>query len=157
MSESVQSLQETLLKMESPGEIVVSREFRRLLRASDEFHRYGEATPGQERFCGVPLKVGPRTEGVSFQVVSQEDLQLAERMRADAERLALCVGCHNNFYNGNNPYGIKRCWMLDSAKPVKAKFVGIDDRPPWDTQPIEDTLNCHRRRRHVKVCPEVMS
>jgi hypothetical protein len=29
-----------------------------------------------------------------------------------------CTGCRNNFYNGRNPYDIKRCWSLDSAKLV---------------------------------------
>ena len=75
----------------------------------------------------------------------------------DTDKLALCAGCHNNFYNGNNPYGIKVCWMLESAKPVQMKFVGMDDRPPWDSQPVEDTLSCYRRPRHVKVRPEVTS
>lgn len=29
-----------------------------------------------------------------------------------------CVGCRNNFYNGNNDMGIKECWSLPSAKFV---------------------------------------
>ena len=30
----------------------------------------------------------------------------------------LCAGCRDNFYNGNNPLGVKRCWSLDTAKVV---------------------------------------
>ncbi len=73
------------------------------------------------------------------------------------QKLALCAGCHNNFYNGNNPYGIERCWSLKSAEPVEAKFVHMNDVPPWDRQPVEDTLSCYRRPDHIKVRPEVDS
>lgn len=33
-----------------------------------------------------------------------------------AARLKYCRGCENNFYNGNNPYDVKRCWSLNSSK-----------------------------------------
>lgn len=37
-----------------------------------------------------------------------------------------CVGCKDNFYNGNNEYGIKKCWLLDRAK-LKVRFaIGIN-------------------------------
>lgn len=29
-----------------------------------------------------------------------------------------CVGCRNNFYNGNNDIGVKQCWQLETAKMV---------------------------------------
>lgn len=29
-----------------------------------------------------------------------------------------CSGCKNNFYNGNNHFGIKECWSLRDAKLV---------------------------------------
>lgn len=32
-----------------------------------------------------------------------------------------CIGCEDNFYNGNNPYGVKECWSLKTAK-VKTRF-----------------------------------
>lgn len=32
-----------------------------------------------------------------------------------------CVGCRNNFYNGNNDLGISECWLLKDAK-VKTKY-----------------------------------
>jgi hypothetical protein len=30
----------------------------------------------------------------------------------------LCQGCYSDFYNGNNPMGIKECWHLKSAEEV---------------------------------------
>ena len=27
-----------------------------------------------------------------------------------------CVGCRDNFYNGNNPYDIQDCWCLQDVK-----------------------------------------
>lgn len=32
-----------------------------------------------------------------------------------------CAGCEDDFYNDHNPYGVKRCWMLDEAF-VKTRF-----------------------------------
>lgn len=26
-----------------------------------------------------------------------------------------CAGCENNFYNGNNSYGVEKCWSLGDA------------------------------------------
>lgn len=36
-----------------------------------------------------------------------------------SERLKMCFGCRENFYNGNNNVGVKECWNLKSAKLVK--------------------------------------
>ena len=72
-----------------------------------------------------------------------------------SEKLALCVGCHQDFYNGKNDLGVKVCWSLESAEPVKKKFIHLDSPPPWKDQEVEDTLSCHRRPRHIKVDPEV--
>jgi hypothetical protein len=35
-----------------------------------------------------------------------------------------CTGCRNNFYNGNNPMGVKVCWYLEGAKVVKRWRIG---------------------------------
>lgn len=35
------------------------------------------------------------------------------------EKLNHCSGCVDEFYNGNNPYKIKECMKLKSAKLVK--------------------------------------
>lgn len=64
--------------------------------------------------------------------------------------LALCAGCQENFYNGNNPMGIKVCWNLEDSKVVRRKFVPMSMRPPWDL-PSEKTRDCHRRKGYVAV------
>ena len=61
-----------------------------------------------------------------------------------AEKLPLCAGCRDDFYNGQNPLGVKECWSLKSAKIVTRFKLG------WWTRPDEPrafteirTLNCH--------------
>ena len=44
-----------------------------------------------------------------------------------------CVGCRDNFYNGNNNLGVKECWCLKDAKLVMKKEVHIDQAPPPGT------------------------
>lgn len=66
-----------------------------------------------------------------------------------------CVGCEDNFYNGNNPYGIKSCWGLESAKVILRKQVSIDQRPPWDQKPVE-LPSCYHKKRYIFVKPEQM-
>lgn len=34
---------------------------------------------------------------------------------SEPEKLAHCAGCRNDFYNDKNPFGVKRCWSLESA------------------------------------------
>ena len=63
-----------------------------------------------------------------------------------------CEGCRNNFYNGNNGYGIKECWSLKTAKVVMRKFVHIDQPPPWLNDP-EKTFSCHHRQKYVQMPP----
>ena len=33
-----------------------------------------------------------------------------------------CIGCRDNFYNGNNNLGVKECWGFKTAELVKADF-----------------------------------
>lgn len=35
-----------------------------------------------------------------------------------------CVGCRNNFYNGNNDIGVTECWSLADAKMVTKYRIG---------------------------------
>lgn len=35
-----------------------------------------------------------------------------------------CLGCDDNFYNGNNPMGIKECWGFKTAKIVVRWCIG---------------------------------
>ena len=64
-----------------------------------------------------------------------------------------CAGCRDNFYNGNNPMGVKECWCFKTAKIVKRKFVPITQAPPWN-MPAQKTLDCHHKSGYVKVGPD---
>jgi hypothetical protein len=57
---------------------------------------------------------------------------------------ALCEGCHDNFYNGNNKLGVKECWSLKSAKVVRRWRQGwwTDGDVPGAFVEVE-TYNCH--------------
>jgi hypothetical protein len=70
-----------------------------------------------------------------------------------ADKLKMCRGCRNDFYNGNNSCGVKECWSLGSAKVVMRKEVHIDQRPPW-TQPASKFLDCYHADRYVYVNPK---
>src|ERR1043166_2205618 len=68
----------------------------------------------------------------------------------EAEKLKHCRGCRDNFYNGNNPMGVQRCWMLKTAKMVKRYRIGTWTVP---TEPGAFTevkgLSCfHRDGEH---------
>lgn len=62
-------------------------------------------------------------------------------MRGDKK---YCVGCDQNFYNGNNQMGISECWHLKAAKLVTKYVIGW-----WVPQDRKDnftkikTNNCH--------------
>jgi len=64
-----------------------------------------------------------------------------------------CVGCHDNFYNGNNPLGVAECWSLKDAKVVWKKEVPISQVPPW-TQKARRFLNCYHQTGYVYVCKD---
>ncbi len=68
------------------------------------------------------------------------------------EKLKYCSGCHCDFYNANNPMGIKECWHLGNAKLVMKKQVPLTQVPPWKQAPIE-VLDCFRRDGYVMVGP----
>lgn len=42
-------------------------------------------------------------------------------MKAD---MKYCIGCDDNFYNGNNGLGVKECWNFKSAKIVSKYRIG---------------------------------
>lgn len=66
------------------------------------------------------------------------------------EKLKLCNGCEDNFYNGNNPLGIKECWLLKTAKVAMKKQVHINQYPPWKQKPIR-TLSCYHQKQYIFV------
>ena len=59
-----------------------------------------------------------------------------------AKEKKMCVGCRQNFYNGNNSYGIKECWSFKSAKVVTRVSVGTWQAPPYEWRP-QKTFDCH--------------
>lgn len=71
----------------------------------------------------------------------------------ETEKLKHCAGCRNNFYNGNNDLGVKRCWSLPTAKLVKRKEVHRDQVPPWNQKPIK-VLSCYHRAGWFYMDPE---
>ncbi len=75
-------------------------------------------------------------------------------MSKPAKTKKLCVGCHDNFYNGNNDLGVKECWSYPDAKVIRKKFVHIDQRPPWN-QDAEWAFDCCQRERFISVRPRV--
>lgn len=68
----------------------------------------------------------------------------------------LCIGCTENFYNGNNPYGVKECWCYKSATVCKRKFIPLDMSPPWKV-PAQTTLSCHKKKGYVSVGEEILN
>lgn len=64
-----------------------------------------------------------------------------------------CIKCTENFYNGNNPYGIKECWYLSNAKVVQQKIVPLDQSPPWK-QKASRVLSCQRIEGCALVSPD---
>ena len=65
-----------------------------------------------------------------------------------------CSGCNDNFYNGNNPHGIKECWMLKSAKVIWRKKVPMNQRPPWSQAAIQ-VPKCYKQSGYIFVPPSV--
>lgn len=65
-----------------------------------------------------------------------------------------CVGCENNFYNGNNDLGVSECWSFDKKKKlISRKPVHIDDKPPWLNKP-EKHPDCYHKRRWLFIDPK---
>ena len=61
-----------------------------------------------------------------------------------------CSGCEDNFYNGSNPYNVKECWCLETAKIIKRKKVGMNDVPPWTWKP-QPFPSCYRQKGYVFI------
>jgi len=63
-----------------------------------------------------------------------------------------CVGCYNNYYNGNNDIGVRECLYFSSAKIVRRKQVHINQQPPWTQRPIS-VPDCYRQGGYIFVPP----
>lgn len=68
-----------------------------------------------------------------------------------------CNGCHNDFYNDHNPYGVKECWLFKSAEMVNKLDIPVDMRLPYNH--LKPTLrpNCYKRQRECRVDPSVLT
>jgi hypothetical protein len=70
------------------------------------------------------------------------------------KRINHCIGCENNFYNGNNDLGIQVCWSLENMTLIKRKEVHINQRPPW-TQKPRMIPSCFNKKQYVYInCQE---
>ena len=69
------------------------------------------------------------------------------------EKLKKCVGCRQDYYNGNNERGIKECWMLGKTRLVLRKKISINQVPPWKQKPIK-VLSCYQQRGYVFWAPD---
>jgi hypothetical protein len=58
------------------------------------------------------------------------------------DKLKLCVGCRDDFYNGKHHLGAKECWHLSDAEVVRRTLVGTWQPPPYKWMPAK-TLQCH--------------
>ena len=67
-----------------------------------------------------------------------------------AEKLKMCIGCDDDFYNAKNPLGVKECWCFQRAKVVKKKKVHINQVPPWKQKAIR-VLSCRHEKHYVFV------
>lgn len=62
----------------------------------------------------------------------------------ESEKLRHCVGCRDNFYNDNNPMGVKRCWGLKTAKLVTRYRIGTWTQPTQKGAFTEERkFNCY--------------
>ena len=64
--------------------------------------------------------------------------------------------CKDNFYNGNNPYGVQECWNFKTAKVEKRLRIPVDLRPPYTHIKPERTLSCWHGNRVIGVKPEAL-
>lgn len=61
-----------------------------------------------------------------------------------------CIGCRDNFYNGNNPYGISRCWLLEKAKLITRYRLSINTPMNQKSGYLKEKLpNCYTENGHI--------
>jgi hypothetical protein len=61
-----------------------------------------------------------------------------------------CSGCADDFYNGKNPLGVKKCWMRDKARLATKFRIHRDSMPGWKGAFTEVLVpNCYRGQGFV--------
>ena len=78
-------------------------------------------------------------------------------MRKPKKSTDLCIGCYNNFYNGNNPYGVAQCWSYPKAVVEKRLLVSIHQTPPYNAKLAAWYLSCFRRQGYAAVRPDALT
>lgn len=71
------------------------------------------ATPGTE------LNTGKGIVDAFVLLGRYRELQKKAYASLQVQKNGLCKGCRDDFYNGKNPYGIKKCWFFDKARIVE--------------------------------------
>lgn len=83
-------------------------------------------------YCGMSLAQGEGEERHAGECpVMLKDYQPDIDLSGVKMDVKHCEGCYNNFYNGNNPYGVKQCSMLKTAKLVSRIRVGNFEDPQY--------------------------
>lgn len=71
-----------------------------------------------------------------------------------SEKLKHCVGCEQNFYNGNNGIGVQECWHLKDAKLVKRLRIGMWQNPPYNAEATVKVFHCRREKGSCLIEPD---
>jgi hypothetical protein len=65
-----------------------------------------------------------------------------------------CSGCHNDFYNGHNDLGVKKCWHAQDATMVTRLIIHVDQPPPYLNVKPRTVPSCYKAQRFATVKPE---
>lgn len=69
------------------------------------------------------------------------------------EKKQHCIGCRNNFYNGNNDLGVKECWSFKTSQIVQRVEVPVHQRPPYHQTPRK-SLSCYHADGYAYLKPD---
>ena len=59
-------------------------------------------------------------------------------MRNAEKKRKYCPGCRSEFYNGQNPHGIKNCWHLNGAKVIwREIYLSLHSRKPTKLRQLD--------------------
>ena len=56
---------------------------------------------------------------------------------------SMCSGCRNNFYNGNNEYGVQECWSFKHAKVCDKEAYPSIYATSAERRKYKKTLTCY--------------
>ncbi|MDD5651708.1 MAG: hypothetical protein PHF86_15035 [Candidatus Nanoarchaeia archaeon] len=64
-----------------------------------------------------------------------------------------CAGCRDNFYNGNNEFGVMKCWHLENAKVQWKIQVGVWENPPYLNKRKQRVASCYQGNGIIFIDP----